>query len=238
MRIASLIFLCLFATPLQAGFTVVNSSTDSVNIAFGQIENHALPMAALTPKDLQETLSRTAAKLASSYLEIINGTMSALSTEASILQFHKATAWSGIHYTLSAPRPSSFYNPDDLRLDIFFDINGVDMGGLGSVSGAPSGNGRQGIVRIDGMSGQQLAQHFEPAPHIELLSSNLPNYDNTESTFAQQIACLLFVVAAFLSSLRHRQHLDLQLELQRRRLRKRQLIAQPTVAKSTEAPAA
>ncbi len=56
--------------------------------------------------------------------------------------------------------------PNDIHLDLCFDFNGVAMGGLASIEGLPIGNGRRGIVRIDGLDGTPLPASLQKQPIV------------------------------------------------------------------------
>ena len=219
MRTASLILLLLFPTYLPAGFSVTYTSSETTGIYQTAIETRVSAVVELTPRELQESLVHTAAKLTHHYAEIIDGTLSFLSCPRTLQLLSIAPCYCDMHFNLTAPISTKTFDPDELRLDIFFDINGVDMGDLGSASGSPSGNGRQGIVRIDGINGTQLVHHFGPTPHISLLSDR-PANEESEVSVAQEFACLLFMAAAFLSAAGQRQQLDRQREVNRRVMRR------------------
>ena len=222
MRIASIIFiflLLLFPSYLLAGFSVTYSSSETTGIYHTAVATRVSEVVELTPRELQDSLLHTAAKLTRHYAEIIDGTLSVLSSRTTLRISSLSPCYCDMHFNLTAPISSKTFDPEELRLDIFFDVNGVDMGDLGSVSGMPTGNGRQGIVRIDGITGTQLVHHFGPTPHISLLSDR-PAKEDSEVTVVQEFACLLFIAAAFLSAVGHRQQEDRQLEINRRAMRR------------------
>lgn len=222
----------LFQSTTCAGFSVTGWYADSSRASLDGVESKT-PVAhtADSLNDIEENLRGTYAKLSAHYSEIIGGAVSTLATQIRGIRTGTPATMGELHFLITAPRTKECFDPTRLRLDISFDINGIDMGGLSSISGIPVGNGRKGIVRIEGMDGVLLVEDFEPVPIIPVQRADMAPADKPEVTYAQEVVCLVFVAAAFLSTVLNSQQLDQQ----RLRSRARAVThrASPSIAKAS-----
>lgn len=209
MRIASLIFLISIHSTTYAGFSVAPTPTDWSRTSSETVEEPFSVVAELVSKDIHENLSQEAARLTHSCLEIVDRKLSQLSTHWADPIAGFASTLSSIRYTLPALKSSAIYNPDEMGLDFAIGINGVEVGGLASATGSPT---------TSDMIAGHLAQQLEPP--ADESQTEQPIQEDSEATIAQQLAYLLFLGTAFLSSLRHRQQQLRRRELLRRRLLK------------------
>lgn len=228
MRIAALIILLLVPSTTSAGFTITGWYVDSPRASLESVEQAEWSVPKIASGTLEENLRGAYVQLSNQYSDIIGGAVSFLATQFRGIRSGVPTVMGELHFLISAPKTKECFDPTRLKLDISFDINGNDMGGLSSISGMPIGNGRQGIVRIQGMDGMLLVENFEPQPYIAVQTGEMPGREEPVLMYAQEIVCLFFVAAAFLSTVVNSQ----QMEQQRLRARAQAIASQaaPTVA--------
>lgn len=210
MRTASFLLFLLFQSTTWAGFSVTGWYADSSRASLESVETGTSLVPAAESRGLEENVRGTYAKLSQHYSDIIGGAVSTLETQIRGIRLGAPASMGELHFLITAPRTKECFDPTRLRLDISFDINGIDMGGLSSISGAPLGNGHKGIVRIEGMDGMLLVEDFEPEPYIALQTGEASSRDAPAITFVQELLCLIFVAAAFLSTLLNSQQMDQQ----------------------------
>lgn len=206
MRLASLVLVLFLPSFSMAGFTVAGCYSEQPTISHPTLSIGFPDENLISSKAADEELaieSYPSTDLVASYLEVIDGALSVLSTRYRLTQHSIRDSIGTLHFCVTAPRISHSFDPSLLRLDINLAINGVDMGGLSSISGAPTANGRRGMVRLEGMDGY-LVESFAPVPFIPVPDSSVPSYEDPALGYAQESITVVVFGAVMLSALRNR----------------------------------
>lgn len=200
MRAISVLLLFLCASPSLAGFTVSGWCPEVPRASLENVEAHCGTFQHLL--DAQPLPTRPSNAHALANLDFVQSCEVILSAPVSRPESFLSLATENlVDLFVQTSEAISTIRPADTRVELSIDVNGVSMGGLATITGVPIGNGRQGIVRLDGLDGTLLQHSFANVPSVD--ASRLPYYDDPVANMAEETIFLLFVGMAFISSLRH-----------------------------------